>query len=60
MYQSFSEAARASGKRLDATQRQSVADADRDPRCVALDLFLRCGRLCLRRTEQGVTWEVTP
>ena len=57
-YPTFTDAAKASGKRLDASQKASLRVADADPTCCAVDLFLRKGRLVLRRVEGGVTWQV--
>ena len=58
MYATFSDAAKASGKRLDDSQRRACADADSDPGCGGLTLFLRKGRIELERTPAGVTFEV--
>ena len=58
MYANFSDAAKAAGKRLDDSQRRSVSDADGDPTCGGLTLFLRKGRIEMERTPAGVTVRV--
>ena len=57
-YPTFTDAAKAAGKRLDESHRRSVADADGDPTCGALTLFLRKGRIEMERTPAGVLWRV--
>lgn len=57
-YPTFTDAAKASGKRLDESQRRACAEADADASCCALTLFMRRGMLELRRERAGVTWWV--
>ena len=57
-YPTFTDAAKASGKRLDESQRRACADADSDPGCGGLTLFLRKGRIEMGRTPAGVLWRV--
>ena len=52
------EAAQASGKRLDDSQRQMVARADRDPACCGLAILLRKGRIEMERGPAGVSVRV--
>lgn len=57
-YPTFTDAAKASGKRIDDSQRQACADADRDPLCGGLTLMLRTGRIEMGRTAAGVAVRV--
>lgn len=57
-YPTFTDAAKASGKRLDDSQRRSCAEADQNPSCCALWLMLRKGRIEMDRTAAGVTVRV--
>ena len=57
-YPTFSDAAKASGKRLDEYHRRACADADGDPACGRLTLFLRTGRIEMEWTPAGVTVRV--
>lgn len=58
MYATFTDAAKASGKRLDESQRRSCADADGDPKVCSMTLFLRKGRIEMERTLAGVSVRV--